>query len=116
MKMRRYNKHNKRLRKKYVYSVSAMIYYNEVGRSLRGKAEYYISDGIQMGTIKYDNVELEFFDDVVNANERGVLCFRDKNNNFTQNSFTRDEFGSMNEFYRFIKAIGVFMGFRENRN
>ncbi|EGS9999196.1 hypothetical protein I9Y31_001422 [Clostridium perfringens] len=115
MSMRRYNKRSKRLRKKYRGSISAMLYYNELGRSLRGKAEYYICDGIQMGLVKYDNVELEFFENIDDANRRGELCFRDKNLNFYPNSFMRDNSKSDDKFYKFLKATGVLMGVRGNK-
>lgn len=110
MSMRRYNKRSKRLRKKYRMSVPAMIYYNELGRSLRGKVEYYKLNGAQMGIVKYDNVELEFFINEDESNQSGSLCFRDKNLNFYPNSFMRDGSKTDDKFYKFLKAYGVLGG------
>lgn len=115
MSMRRYNKRSKRLRKKYRGSVSAMIYYNELGRSLRGKVEYYKLNGAQMGSVRYDNVELEFFINEDDSNQRGDLCFRDKNLNFYPNSFMRDKSKTDNKFYKFLKAYSVLRGITENK-
>lgn len=109
MRKRRYSKRSKRLRKKYRMSVSAMLYYNELGRSLRGKAKCYMSDGVKMSSVKYDNVELEFFID-----ENDVSCFRDKNLNFYPNSCMRSECKNRNEFYNYLKALGVVGGIIRN--